>query len=117
MERTAIQKSQFEAGMRMEVRNAQLAMLNARATLDQSKRALDITQRIYDKTNIKFKEGVGSSVEVTQAEGQLFEAQGIFPAGDDDGAAIELQHGPGLAVTLRHGCSPDLEPRTLWEGL
>ena len=33
---------------------------------------------IYDKTKIKFKEGIGSSIEVTQAEADLYQAQGNY---------------------------------------
>ena len=49
--------------------------INAKKTLKNRERALEIVQGIYDKTQIKFKEGVGSSLEVSQAESQLFSAQ------------------------------------------
>lgn len=78
MEKTALEKAEFERAMTLQVRNAQLSLITARKTLDQRKRALDMTQSIYERTQIKFREGVGSSVEVTQAEGQLFEAQGAY---------------------------------------
>lgn len=78
MEKTALQKQQFEQAMTMQIRNAQLSLITARKTLDQRKRALDMTESIYERTQVKFREGVGSSVEVTQAEGQLFEAQGNY---------------------------------------
>ena len=53
-------------------------MLNALQTLESRKRALDISKSIYDKTLIKFREGVGSSLEVTQAESALYQAQGVY---------------------------------------
>jgi outer membrane protein TolC len=37
-----------------------------------------MTQSIYDRTQIKFNEGVGSSVEITQAEGALYQAQSEY---------------------------------------
>jgi outer membrane protein TolC len=78
MEETNIQRDNFERSMTLQVKNARLSFINARKSLNNRKVALEITERIYKKTQIKFKEGVGSSVEVTQAEGQLFEAQGAY---------------------------------------
>lgn len=78
IERTAIEKTEFERAMTLQVRNAQLALISARKTLDLRTRSLDMTESIYERTQIKFREGVGSSVEVTQAEGQLYEAQGAY---------------------------------------
>ena len=43
-----------------------------------SKSNLDLAQRIYDKTKIKYDEGVSSSLELTQANNQLLETQGNF---------------------------------------
>ena len=53
-------------------------MQNAIAAIENTKKSLDITERIYDKTQIKFSEGVGSSVEVTQAEANLYQAQAAY---------------------------------------
>ncbi len=39
---------------------------------------LDLAQRIYDTTQIKYREGVGSSVEVTQAEQSLYTTQSNY---------------------------------------
>jgi outer membrane protein len=78
IEKLNLEKENFERAMTLEVRNAQLAFINAQKTLDNRKKSLEITERIFKKTQIKFTEGVGSSVEVTQAEGQLFEAQGAY---------------------------------------
>ena len=39
---------------------------------------MEVTQDIYDTTLIKFGEGVGSSLEVTQAESDLHQAQSAY---------------------------------------
>lgn len=66
-------------------RSVQLEVLNARATftanndrLRVTKDNLDLAQRIYDTTQIKYREGVGSSVEVVQAEQSLYESQANY---------------------------------------
>lgn len=66
-------------------RSIQLEVINARATftanadrLKVTKDNLDLAQRIYDTTQIKYREGVGSSVEVVQAEQALYESQANY---------------------------------------
>ena len=46
--------------------------------LANRKNALDKTNAMYNKTLVKFREGVGSSLEVTQAEADLFRAQAAY---------------------------------------
>jgi outer membrane protein TolC len=78
IEKTNIQKNEFTRAMSLQVKNSQIALNNAKRNLSNRKRALDMTQSIFDRTKIKFTEGVGSSVEVTQAEGALYQAQADY---------------------------------------
>lgn len=66
-------------------RSIQLEVLNSRATFTANSERLNVTkdnlalaQRIYDTTQIKYREGVGSSVEVVQAEQALYESQANY---------------------------------------
>ena len=77
-DKTEIQKQDFERAISLEVMNARLNYTNAKKTLVNRRRSLDIINDIYDKTLIKFNEGVGSSVEVTQAENQLYDSQANY---------------------------------------
>ncbi|MFM2000388.1 MAG: hypothetical protein RL204_2335 [Bacteroidota bacterium] len=45
---------------------------------DNAKQSLNLSQRILDKTNVKFKEGLSSSFEVSQSTTQVLQAQGAF---------------------------------------
>ncbi len=78
IEKTEIQKKEFERGVSLQVRRAKTQLLNAKSTLDNAKNTLSITEKIYDKTLIKYKEGVGSSLEITQAETVLYNAQASY---------------------------------------
>ncbi len=67
------------------VRSIALEVLNARGTfrtasdrLQVNRENLDLAQRIYDVTQIKYTEGVGSSIETVQAEQQLYESQANY---------------------------------------
>ena len=75
IEKVNVQKEEFSRGMQLQVQNAQLSMANAKRNLENRRSALEMTESIYNRTKIKFTEGVGSSVEVTQAENSLFNAQ------------------------------------------
>ncbi|RLD22733.1 MAG: hypothetical protein DRI69_00305 [Bacteroidetes bacterium] len=74
-EKASIRRLDFENAMEMEVRNARIAYINARDASVSRSDAMDLAQSIYDVTQIKYREGVGSSVELTQAESELYTAQ------------------------------------------
>ncbi|MBK7302483.1 MAG: TolC family protein [Saprospiraceae bacterium] len=74
-EKTKMQFAEFERGVDLEFQNAKTQYINALATLESRKKSLDLADRIYLTTKTKFKEGVGSSLEITQAERDLYSAQ------------------------------------------
>ena len=78
LQKTNLMKGEFERSVKLQVKTAYSNFKVAKKTLETRKRTLNITEGIYDKTLIKFKEGVGSSIEVTQAETQLFDAQALY---------------------------------------
>ncbi len=78
IEKAETQKQQYIDAKAMEVANAKLQYANAKTTLDNTEKVLEITKNIYDKTLIKYKEGVGSSIEVNQAESEVFAAQANY---------------------------------------
>lgn len=78
VQQTEIQKQQYVNAKQMEVANSKLQYVNAKTTVENTEKVLEITQSIYDKTLIKYKEGVGSSIEVNQAESEVFSAQASY---------------------------------------
>ncbi len=77
-ELTLNQKQDLEKAIWTEVHNARLAYLNARKSLDAQKKNLELAERIYATTQIKYREGVGSSLEMTQAEQSLYTSQSNY---------------------------------------
>jgi len=77
-EKKRLDLEDFKRGMQLEVLNTQTQLGRARKTLSDRKKALELSEEIYRKTNIKFSEGVGSSLEVSQAEISLYEAQSDY---------------------------------------
>lgn len=68
-------RDNVEQGLRLEYVNARNEMINAYDNYTNVKKNLDLTKRIYDKTLIKFKEGLSSSMDLTQAQNQYLSAQ------------------------------------------
>ena len=59
----------------LEASQANINIKNAFATLETQKRNLDLAQEIVRVSKIKYKEGVGSNIEVINAESSFKEAQ------------------------------------------
>lgn len=69
------QKRLLENAITLEVDNARKQFINAQERLNNQRRNLDLAERIYNTTEKKYKAGVGSSIELTQAEQSLYTAQ------------------------------------------
>ena len=59
----------------LESSQASINIKNAFATLETQKRNLDLAQEIVRVSKIKYKEGVGSNIEVINAESSFKESQ------------------------------------------
>jgi len=82
VQRARLQKEQVEVRERdlyraihLEIGVARNNYNTAFETLERERENLDLAERIFETTQIKYREGVGSSVEVTQAEQSLYTAQ------------------------------------------
>ncbi len=74
-ETNLLQKKQFENGTTMEIQTARINYFSAKDRLANQQENVDLAKRIYETTKIKYKEGVGSSIEITSAEQQLYQTQ------------------------------------------
>ena len=93
-----LQKSTYQRLINLEVETARATYTSAIQRLEDREKNLALAQRIYDTTQIKYREGVGSSLEVNQAEQALYTAQSnrlqsLFELLQ---ARIELQEALGL---------------------
>lgn len=69
------QHLQLANSIDLEVANARIDYKSALDREQSQRRNMDLAERIYSTTQIKYKEGVGSSLEISQAEQSLFAAQ------------------------------------------
>ncbi len=78
LERIRNDKQDLARAINLEVTNARNTYVQARESLQQQEANMELAERIYETTQVKYREGVGSSVELTQAEQQLYQAQSNF---------------------------------------
>ncbi len=77
-ETVLLQQRDLLRTIQLEIANARTDYRNAGERLEAQRRNLDLARRIYETTQIKYREGVGSSLEVTQAEQGLYAAQSNY---------------------------------------
>lgn len=70
-----VQKQLLENAISLEFENARKQFLNAAERVKSRQSNLELAQRIYNTTQIKYQAGVGSSFELVTAEQQLYSAQ------------------------------------------
>ncbi len=69
------QVSDLKRGITLEVENARVEYLTTLQRVESQKNNLGLAEKIYNTTQIKYTEGVGSSIELTQAEQSLYQSQ------------------------------------------
>ncbi len=75
LENATIQQNLLKSGIDLQVKIAQRNYKNALDKIDSRKRNVDLAERIFEISQIKYKEGLGSSLEIIQAEQSLFQSQ------------------------------------------
>ena len=75
LEQLKNQKSDFERAVTLQVLNARISYTNAQRRLEAQKKNETLAERIHTTTQTKYKNGIGSSLEITTAEQQLYQAQ------------------------------------------
>lgn len=69
------QRTELQRVIDMEVLNARINYLNAQERMRSQQKNMALAERIYQTTQVKYREGVGSSLEIVQAEQSLYQTQ------------------------------------------
>jgi outer membrane protein len=78
LEEVVRQRDQAIEGIRLEVMNAKIKYQNAVQKVTNTNESLELAERIYKTTQIKYKEGLASSFELNQMETTLFMEQSSY---------------------------------------
>jgi outer membrane protein TolC len=71
---------QAEEGLKLQESQAKTNLLNAYRNYLTEKENLELAEKILNKTTVKYKEGMASGIELTQAENQHIAAQANYIA-------------------------------------
>jgi len=71
-------RSQLLQSIDLEIAQAKISYQNALEQLKSQENNMALAQKIYNLSLVKYKEGVGSSLELTDAESKLFQNQGLY---------------------------------------
>jgi outer membrane protein TolC len=65
----------FKQSVDFEIKNAETQFINAKTTLEIQKRNMDLAQEVFRVTQQKYQKGIGSNLELVQAQTALEQAQ------------------------------------------
>ena len=75
LEKTANDMENLQMAIDLQVRTSEISLKNSMATLESQSKNMELAAEVANITKIKYKEGVGTSLEVVSAETALLEAQ------------------------------------------
>lgn len=78
LEKAENNKYQVEQGLLLDYEQSKATLTNAYNQYKTQKESEALSRKIYEKTIIKYKEGVSSSLELTQAQNQYLSAQSSY---------------------------------------
>ena len=68
----------LERAITMQVKNARTNYHSTVERWQNQKKNVELAEKIYNTTQLKYREGVGSSIEINQAEQSLFDSQSNY---------------------------------------
>lgn len=78
LEKAQLDLQNATQGIMLEVETARTNYLNAQTDLDTQNKNIELAQKIYNTALIKYREGVGSSLELNNAESTLYMTQASY---------------------------------------
>lgn len=78
LEKTRLNKDNIEQGLIMEYETARSGYQTAYSNFTTNKESMILSKKVYDKSVIKYKEGVSSSFELTQNQAQFLTAESNY---------------------------------------
>lgn len=78
LEKARITQTSATQGILLEVEQSKTNYMNAENDLNVQKQNIELAQRIYNTALIKYREGVGSSLELNSAESTLYQTQANY---------------------------------------
>lgn len=78
LEKAGNMREYAEQGLKLQMAEARNELQSAFETFENDKENMDLSKKIYDRTIIKYQEGISSSLDLTQVHNQYLEIQGKY---------------------------------------
>jgi len=78
LQKSRLAKETAEQGLVMEYETARSNYQTAYSNYNTNKESMELSKKVYDKTVVKYKEGVSSSFELTQNQNQFLTAESNY---------------------------------------
>lgn len=78
LQKSRLTKENSEQGLIMEFETARTNYQSAYSNFNINRESMELSRKVYDKTVIKYKEGVASSFELTQNQNQFLTAESNY---------------------------------------
>lgn len=75
-----------------EVEEARINMRTAIASMDYQKKNMELAEKVYNQTKLKFEQGLGSNLEITTAQSELTTAQNNYYSGLYDAIIARIDY-------------------------
>lgn len=76
--KTQLDIDAFRRAVQLEVANSRAQYRNAKQRLESQRKNVELAERILERTRTKYKSGVGSSLELTTSEQELYRTQANY---------------------------------------
>ena len=98
LKQTRLDIQNFQQAVDFEVRNARTSLKNSLLTLKSQEENIQLAEKVYDIAQKKYKEGLGTNIEIIQAQTAMKEAQTNYFGSLYDAmlAKIDLQKALGI---------------------
>ncbi len=75
-----------------EVEEARINLRTAVASMDYQKKNMELAEKVYNQTKLKFEQGLGSNLEITTAQSELTTAQNNYYGGLYDAIIARIDY-------------------------
>lgn len=92
LEKTRTSMADLKNNIETEVDTARISLQNALVTMESQKTNMELAEQVYNQTKLKYEQGLGSNLEVTNAEADLKAAQNNYFASLYDAVVARIEY-------------------------
>lgn len=92
LEKTQTNIVDLKNNIASEIDTARISLQNALVTMDAQKTNMELAEQVYNQTKLKYEQGLGSNLEVTNAEADLKTAQNNYFSSLYDAVVAKIEY-------------------------